>query len=128
MSAAVRYEAEGPIAVITLNRPAELNAVNLEVCDAVFAALKKIESDPQRFRRKVPARHRGGRVDDIRFLDRVGCRGPEVVVPEASEVAAGPRKVGRMDSDAGSNDAQLAGVCRCTETDFDLLSPYVGER
>jgi len=41
-------------------------------------------------------------------LGRRDVGGPELVVPEASEVAAGPRKVGRMDSDADSNGAQFA--------------------
>ncbi|MBP1823254.1 enoyl-CoA hydratase/isomerase family protein [Mycobacterium sp. OAE908] len=45
MTSPVRYERDAAIATITLDRPAERNAVNLEVCDAMYAALQQFEAD-----------------------------------------------------------------------------------
>jgi enoyl-CoA hydratase len=41
----VRYEVDGPVAVITLNRPEARNAVNGELATALDAALDNVESD-----------------------------------------------------------------------------------
>jgi enoyl-CoA hydratase/carnithine racemase len=41
----VRREAEGAIAVLTLNRPDARNALSIELCDALTQALDEIESD-----------------------------------------------------------------------------------
>ncbi len=43
----VRYEREGAIAVITVDRPKALNAINLDVLDGLAAALDRIEDDPE---------------------------------------------------------------------------------
>ncbi|HEX9833721.1 MAG TPA: enoyl-CoA hydratase-related protein [Mycobacterium sp.] len=47
MKSPVRYQLDGAIATITLDRPDERNAVNLEVCDAMYAALEVFEADPR---------------------------------------------------------------------------------
>jgi enoyl-CoA hydratase len=44
-TAAVRYESDGPVARITLNRPDKLNAINGQLHDAVLAALARAQSD-----------------------------------------------------------------------------------
>jgi enoyl-CoA hydratase len=41
----VRYECDGPVAQITLNRPGKLNAINGPLHDAVLAALARAEGD-----------------------------------------------------------------------------------
>ncbi|MBL7502350.1 enoyl-CoA hydratase/isomerase family protein [Frankia sp. CNm7] len=46
VSDAVRYEASGHIAVITLNRPAARNAVNHEVAVGLESAIDTLENDP----------------------------------------------------------------------------------
>jgi len=47
MTDVVLYERRGPSAWITLNRPAKLNALNGEVCDALEAALIRAEADDE---------------------------------------------------------------------------------
>lgn len=47
MKSPVQYRLDGAIATLTLDRPEERNAVNLEVCDAMYAALEEFEADPQ---------------------------------------------------------------------------------
>jgi len=42
---AVRYETDGPVARITLNRPDKLNAINGRLHDALLAALARAEGD-----------------------------------------------------------------------------------
>src|SRR5260370_12224666 len=44
-SAAVLYEKRGAIAWVTLNRPDKLNAYNVEMRDALYAALSAIHED-----------------------------------------------------------------------------------
>lgn len=43
----VLFHREGPVAVITLNRPEALNAVNSAVADALGSALDELDSDPE---------------------------------------------------------------------------------
>lgn len=42
----VLYEMQGPVAIITLNRPEKRNVVNLAMRDGVLAAWKRFEADP----------------------------------------------------------------------------------
>ncbi|MGH9001624.1 MAG: crotonase/enoyl-CoA hydratase family protein [Acidimicrobiia bacterium] len=42
----VRTEAEGPVLVITINRPDARNAVNKQVAEAMAAALDRLDEDP----------------------------------------------------------------------------------
>jgi len=46
MDESVTYEVNDVVATITLNRRHERNTINLEVCDAVYAAVQQAESDP----------------------------------------------------------------------------------
>lgn len=46
MTASVQYETRGAVAILTLNRPEQRNAVNLEVTEALRAALARLEADP----------------------------------------------------------------------------------
>ena len=47
MSDAVLYESDGPIALITLNRPEARNAVNGAVASGLEAAIDQLEADPE---------------------------------------------------------------------------------
>jgi len=47
MSETVLMKREGPIAVLTLNRPEKLNALNYETNDRLIALLDQIEDDPR---------------------------------------------------------------------------------
>lgn len=47
MNPPVRYELDEAIATITLDRPADRNAVDLPMCDAMYAALEEFEADPR---------------------------------------------------------------------------------
>ncbi|MCU1389708.1 MAG: putative enoyl-CoA hydratase, partial [Ilumatobacteraceae bacterium] len=47
MSDIVQYEAQGRVAVITLNRPDARNAISGEVALAMEAALDQLEADPE---------------------------------------------------------------------------------
>jgi enoyl-CoA hydratase len=42
---AVRYETDGPVARITLNRPGKLNAINGQVHDGILSTLARAEAD-----------------------------------------------------------------------------------
>lgn len=42
----VLYEMQGPVAIITLNRPEKRNVVNLAMRDGVLAAWKRFDTDP----------------------------------------------------------------------------------
>lgn len=46
MKSPVRYQLNDAVATITLDRPDDRNAVDLQVCDAMHAALEKFEADP----------------------------------------------------------------------------------
>jgi crotonobetainyl-CoA hydratase len=46
VSDVLTYSVDGPVATLTLNRPAELNAVTVEICDAMVDALAAFEADP----------------------------------------------------------------------------------
>ena len=46
MSDIVRYEVDGRIATVTLNRPEKLNAITLELQQDLLSALKEAEADP----------------------------------------------------------------------------------
>lgn len=43
----IRFEARGPVAVITLNRPERLNAFNLQMTDELVDALDRVRRDPE---------------------------------------------------------------------------------
>lgn len=45
MSAAVRIDRAGPVAVLTLDRPARGNAIDVEMADAILQAALSVESD-----------------------------------------------------------------------------------
>jgi enoyl-CoA hydratase/carnithine racemase len=47
MTDVVRYKADGHVAIITLNRPKALNAVNSELADAVGGYLEEAAADPE---------------------------------------------------------------------------------
>lgn len=42
----ILYHAENGVAIVTLNRPDQRNAINPEVCDALRAAFDQVENDP----------------------------------------------------------------------------------
>ena len=44
---AVLYELRGPVAVITLNRPAQLNAINAEVRQGLYESFSRFEADAE---------------------------------------------------------------------------------
>lgn len=46
MKSSVRYQLNDAIATITLDRPDDRNAVDLQMCDAMYDALEKFEADP----------------------------------------------------------------------------------
>ena len=45
MTDAILYEADGPVAVITLNRPERLNAMDAAMLDALMQAVTQAEED-----------------------------------------------------------------------------------
>ena len=45
MTEAILYEADGPVAVITLNRPERLNAMDAAMLDALMQAVTQAEED-----------------------------------------------------------------------------------
>lgn len=47
MSDTVLYETRGAVAILTLNRPDQRNSVNLELAEALRAALSRLEADPE---------------------------------------------------------------------------------
>jgi enoyl-CoA hydratase/carnithine racemase len=79
MSAVVEYELADGIATITLNRPDELNAVNLAVCDAMRDILRTFEDDPQ------------ARVAILTGKGRVFCAGADL---KAFAAGDGPKIAG----------------------------------
>ena len=46
MTKTVLYEQRGPVALLTLNRPAKLNALDYATNDLLLALLDQIEEDP----------------------------------------------------------------------------------
>lgn len=46
MTAPVLYEARGPVAILTLNRPVQRNSINPELADALREAVQRFETDP----------------------------------------------------------------------------------
>lgn len=79
MTSAVEYRVEDGIATITLNRPDDRNAVNLEVCDAMYTVLERFEADP------------AARVAILTGSGRVFCAGADLKAVAAGD---GPRLVG----------------------------------
>jgi enoyl-CoA hydratase len=47
MSDIVKYEVQGRVALITLNRPEARNAVNGDVAEGMEAAIDQLEADPE---------------------------------------------------------------------------------
>src|SRR3546814_5925668 len=47
MDAVVSYEVTGPVAVITLDRPEQGNAMTFELCTQVFDALERADDDEE---------------------------------------------------------------------------------
>jgi len=43
----IRYETNGPIAILTLNRPDKLNAINLEMVAEICQAMDQAEGDSE---------------------------------------------------------------------------------
>jgi len=43
----VKYDKKGPIVIVTMNRPEQLNAMNLEMMDELTQAWIKLEDDPE---------------------------------------------------------------------------------
>lgn len=79
MSAVVEYELTDGIATITLNRPDDMNAVNLAVCDAMVEALQAFENDPR------------ARVAVLTGRGRVFCAGADL---KAFAAGDGPKIAG----------------------------------
>lgn len=79
MSSVVDYAVDDGIATITLNRPEDRNAVNLDVCDAMYAALEEFESSD------------AARVAILTGSGKVFCAGADLKAVAAGD---GPRLVG----------------------------------
>lgn len=79
VEAVVDYQVEDGIATITLNRPDNRNAVNLDVCDAMYAALEEFESTD------------AARVAILTGSGMVFCAGADLKAVAAGD---GPRIVG----------------------------------
>ena len=59
MSEIVTYEADGRVAVITLNRPEARNAVNGAVAEGLEAAIDRLEDDDDVWVGVLARQHRG---------------------------------------------------------------------
>ncbi|WP_051808862.1 enoyl-CoA hydratase-related protein [Actinoplanes subtropicus] len=79
MTAVVEYELADGIATITLNRPDDLNAVDLAVCDAMAETLSAFENDPR------------ARVAVLTGRGRVFCAGADL---KAFAAGDGPKIAG----------------------------------
>ena len=95
----VRYEVDGRVATVTLNRPEKLNAITPELQRELLAALHRAADDP--------AVH----VAVVRGAGRGFCAG--------YDVTSGDRPAAGVPADraaAGGDPARLAarsGTCRC---------------
>lgn len=107
MTDAVTFETEGAVAVITINRPEQRNALNRAVCAGLFAAFERFETD-----------------DALRVAiltgagDKAFCGGGDLKEMAESKMAVPPRDLFPMVGDtvqltkpliAAVNGAALAG-------------------
>jgi enoyl-CoA hydratase/carnithine racemase len=80
MSDAILFELQGPVALITINRPESRNAINAEVRAGLFAAWKRFEEDESA---KVAILTGAG--------DRAFCAGMDLKEASATGLAVPPR-------------------------------------
>jgi enoyl-CoA hydratase len=80
MSDAILFELQGPVALITINRPGSRNAINAEVRAGLFAAWKRFEEDESA---KVAILTGAG--------DRAFCAGMDLKEASATGLAVPPR-------------------------------------
>ena len=73
-------EADGPIAIITLNRPAQLNALNVEMAEAFEAAVNHLAEKPDLRVIVIKGAGRGFMAGgDLGVIQRAFTEGPELV-------------------------------------------------
>lgn len=120
MSHTVLMKRKGPIAVLTLNRPEKLNALNYETNDRLIALLDQIEDDPGL--RLIILTGAGDRAfsagGDIHEFSESVKRGPDVVIKEF--VRRGQTMTRRLEAFtkpiiAAVNGISFGGGCEITE-------------
>jgi enoyl-CoA hydratase/carnithine racemase len=120
MSSFLRYELEGDLGLLTLNRPEKLNAINYELADALLAALDRIETDSRV--RAVVLTGAGGRAfsagGDIHEFSESVRQGPATAVRDF--VRRGQAMTARLEAFpkpviAAVNGIAFGGGCEITE-------------
>ena len=77
---ALILDAEGPIATITLNRPAQLNALNIEMAEAFEAAVNQLAEKPDLRVILIKGAGRGFMAGgDLGVIQRALTEGPDIV-------------------------------------------------
>ena len=102
----VQYEVEGHVAVVTLNRPDRLNAITLEMLDALTLRLREADGDP------------GVRCILLTGAGRAFCAGLDLVE------AAGQME--RLDAVALEHDPQAAPVVVMQQIDTPVVAAING--
>lgn len=116
----VLYETRGDIALLTLNRPQKLNALNYEMVDRLLHLLNEVEDDERL--RAVVITGAGGRAfsagGDIHEFAQSVKRGPDIAVKDF--VRRGQAMTARMEAFqkpiiAAVNGLAFGGGCEITE-------------
>lgn len=110
MNEVVRYRVDGGIATVTLDSPANRNAISMTLVDQLLARLRGAADDPQV--RAVVLTHTGGTFCAGADLSEAGRSRPEVMIDLMRVILELPKPViGRIDGHVRAGGFGLVGSC-----------------
>ena len=127
----IRFEIEGRVATITLNRPERLNAMNQQMKDDLRAAWTTVKDDPDIWAAIVTGEGRAfSSGADVEALDSGGFRKPdrwrELAMIETIRALPTPRRMGVMKPVIAAVNGLVNGVTLDLVTEADI--PIASEK